>query len=130
MTSLGRSVICATLVACAESHSHRGGHRTEAEVHPTDLIFEKPLWDVSIAAGIGPTGQAIDDKFMQHEPCVKKPQNHVDGPAESSRFGAPTRAQWLRGVWYLLDPQNGCIRTLQNGTVSSVTPHMTIIDQH
>merc|ERR1740130_259075 len=118
-----KSIICVALVAFAECHSHHGGHRAEA--HPSGLNFEKPLWDVSIAAGTGLTGKAIDNKFMKHEPCVKQPKNHADGPAESARFGAPTRAQWLKGVWYLLDPQNGCIRTLQNGTVSSVTPCCT-----
>merc|ERR1711904_591372 len=84
----------------------------------------------STIAGVGPTGSGdqIDEKFWNkklNRPCVEDPSKHKDGPALSAHFGAPTRSQWLKGVWYLLDPQNGCIRSLYNGTVSSETPCCT-----
>eukprot|EP01084_Bolivina_argentea_P300959 519066_1 len=76
-------------------------------------------WIVSTLAGSGPDGET------EVYPCKFDPESHRDGPADKSRWASPTRAQVVNGIVYAMDGMNGCIRSIINGTVSSVTPCCT-----
>jgi len=85
----------------------------------TVIASNRAEWMVSTLAGSGKTG------LHGLKPCREDPASRTDGPAKSSRFAAPTRAQVFNNTVYVMDGMNGCIRSIVNGIVSSFTPCCT-----
>ena len=64
-------------------------------------------WHVTTLAGSGP--QDLDSIRACRIPGHSR--QRTDGPADSARFAAPTRAQVINDTVYVMDGMNGCIRT-------------------
>ena len=58
-------------------------------------------------------------------PCSRDPGSENDGPALLAKFAAPTRVQAVGDTVYVADGENGCIRAIRAGNVSSLTPCCT-----
>jgi len=101
-----------SLVGSVAAHGQH--HFTNLPATPT----EKGLM-VSTIGGSG------DIAFGKTKPCRDDPSQFQDGPAATSKFAAPTRAQVVDGLPHLLDPMNGCIRTYSGGNWTAVTPCCT-----
>ena len=76
-------------------------------------------WKVTTLAGGGATN--LDDVRA----CRIHPGSEKDGRAAEAQFAAPTRAQIVNGTVYVMDGENGCIRTVANGMVAAATPCCT-----
>lgn len=111
-----RAALVAGLLTCASAHA---GHQRKPREGPGRVEFGAGELEVTTIGGSGP------DYLEAIKPCRDTPESHADGPAASSRFAAPTRTQMVDGLLHVLDPMNGCIRTIQDGVVASVTPCCT-----
>jgi len=107
-----RGAVLMSVVASVAAHGHRHGEAWAST--PTQAGLQ--------VTTIGGSGHV---SFSNTEPCRDHPSQHRDGPAETSKFAAPTRAQVVDGVPHVLDPMNGCIRTYSEGIWSSATPCCT-----
>jgi len=114
-----RVVQAALIGNLVSGHSHNGHHQEPSwSLHGPSFVGRHD-WTVSTVAGSGP------HTLSKKKPCVKDPTSWRDGAAAKARFAAPTRVQVVGGIPYVLDCMNGCVRSIQDGVVSSETPCCT-----
>jgi len=111
-----RVVQIALIGNVVSGHSHHNGD--DRVLHGPSFVG-KHDWMVSTIAGSG------THKLKKKQPCNVDPTSHRAGEASQAVFAAPTRAQVVDGIPYVLDCMNGCVRSIQNGNVSDETPCCT-----